>query len=147
MATLHSFKDLSLVFAHPLVGTFTVKGQIGVSRIAITNTTERTLHDVAADGGVMISYVSGDNGTIKMEMQQTCAFHKFLLTWYNVIKTLADQDDVSAWASADVHARTINDGSVHVLTGVSPSKVPDKPYAAAGEKITWDLMAANMVQS
>jgi hypothetical protein len=33
---------------------------------------------------------------------------------------------------------------VHTLTGVSFDKIPDKPYQAAGQKITWKLMAASI---
>lgn len=140
----YSFKDLSGAFAHPLAGAFIFQGQIGMGQITIAMATEKTTHDVAADGTVMVSFISGDNGSLQIEAQQTSELHAFLLNWYNLIKTAADLGDVSNWASAALSFRNILDGSVHVITGVSPNKIPDKVYAAQGGKITWHLMAADV---
>jgi hypothetical protein len=141
---VYSFKDLSGAFAHPLAGSFIFAGQIGMGQITITMNTEKTSHDVAADGAVMVSFISGDNGQVAIEVQQNSDLHSFLLAWYNLIKTAADQGDVSNWASAGLSLRNVVDGSTHLLVGVSPSKIPDKVYAAQGGKVTWTLMAANV---
>lgn len=141
---VYSFKDLSGGFSHPLAGAFIFAGQIGAGRITITNVTERTVHQTAADGNVMVSYVAGDAGNVAIEVQQTSDMHKFLLAWFNLCKTSADNGDVSNWATAALSFRSAVDGTYHLISGVSPAKVPDKPYAAQGENVTWNLMAADI---
>src|SRR5579871_3941530 len=142
--TTYSFKDLSGALAHPVAGQFPFAGQIGMGQITVTMNTERTTHDLAADGSIMVSYIAGDNGQIAIEVQQTSDLHAFLLAWYNGIKSAADAGDPTEWASAAVTLRNVVDGSQHVCTGVSPSKIPDKVYAAQGGKITWVLMCADI---
>jgi hypothetical protein len=107
--------------------------------------TERTVHDVAADGAVMPSYVAGDNGDVVIEVQQTSALHHALLGMYNVLKSLADAGEVATWAASFITFRTLLDGSTHRLTGVSFQRIPAKAYAAHGAKVTWNLMACNIV--
>ena len=140
----YSFKDTSGAFAHPLAGAFQFAGQKGLNQFTITMGTEKTVQDIAGDGTVMISAVAGDNGQIAMEMQQTSALHQFLLAWYNGLVTLLNAGDVTNWATAAITLRNIVDGSHHELRGVSPMKIPDKTYAAQGQRITWTLMAADI---
>src|SRR5579872_3173443 len=106
--------------------------------------TERTVHDVASDGTVMVSYVAGDNGQVNVEVQQTSDLHAFLLGWFNTLKTLADGGDVSNWATAAFTIRNSVDGSTHIATGVSPSKPPDKVYTAQGQHLVWTLHCADL---
>jgi hypothetical protein len=144
--TNYSFKDLTGAFVHPLVGSYILAGgNVGLGQITITNATDRTVHDTAADGSVMVSYIAGDSGAAAIEVQQTSDLHSFLLDWFNLIKTLADNGDVSQWAAATLSLRSLLDGTVHTLTGVSPSKVPDKVYQSQGQRVTWNLMAASVV--
>jgi hypothetical protein len=93
----------------------------------------------------MASYIAGDNGAVDLEIQQTSALHHALLSLYNLCVTAANNEDVSGWLSTNISFRTILDGSVHVLSGVSFGKIPDKPYQAAGQKVRWQLLAANVV--
>lgn len=144
MSTTYSFKDTSGSFQHPLLGAFPFAGQIGMGQFTVVMTTEKTAHDVAADGAVMISAMSGDNGSVAIEVQQTSDLHTFLLAWYNTVKTLMDQGDVTNWATATLTLRSIVDGSTHICRGISPSKIPDKVYAAQGQRITWNLMCADI---
>lgn len=142
--TTYSFKDLTGAFAHPLAGTYAFVGQKGLGQISISMSTEKTAHDVAADGSVMVSHIAGDNGSVSIEVQQTSDLHAFLLTWYNLIKTAAQNSDVSNWATGAITMRNLVDGSTHIVKGISPSKNPDKTYAAQGGRITWALMAADI---
>jgi hypothetical protein len=142
--TTYSFKDTTGAFEHPNVGEFQFAGQIGMGEFVVVMAQERTSHDIAADGNVMVSYLAGDNGSLDIQVQQTSALHAFLLAWFNTVKTAADNQDVANWAAATVTLRSLVDGSTHVLTGVSPSKIPDKTYAAQGGKVTWRLMAADV---
>jgi hypothetical protein len=123
----------------PLTG-----GNIGLGGITIRMTTSRTVHDVAADGTVMPSYVAGANGEVDIEVQEASILHKALLTLYNALVLQADLDDILGWAATSISFALLIDGSVHTLTGVSFDKIPDKPYQAAGQKITWKLMAASI---
>ena len=143
----YSFKDLvgslsNTVFgvSFPLTG-----GNIGLGHVTITMTTERTMHDVAADGTVMPSYAAGDNGDIDLSVQQTSPLHHELLNLYNLVTQAANNDDVSGWAATELAFRTLLDGSTHILSGVSFQKIPEKPYEAHGQKVTWKLMAANII--
>ena len=144
--TTYSFKDLTGAFVHPLAGTYILGGgNVGLGQITISMTQDRTVQDVAADGSVMVSYIPGDNGMCSIEVQQTSDLHDFLVSWFNLCKTAADLGDVSSWASATVSFRNVLDGSVHTLIGVSPGKMPDKVYQAQGQKITWTLPAAQVI--
>ena len=142
--TTYSFKDTSGAFTHPLAGAFPFSGQIGAGQFTISMSTEKSVHDVASDGAVMVSAISGDNGNVSIEVQQTSDFHAFLLAWYNTIKTAMDNGDVTTFASATLTLRNIVDGSTHICRGITPSKVPDKVYAAQGQRITWTLMCADI---
>jgi hypothetical protein len=147
VGTTYSFKDLVGVLVNSVFGVSLpiAGGNIGVGQITITMTTERTVHDLAADGVVMPSYVAGDNGAVAIEVQQTSSLHHALLSLYNQAVLAANNDDLAGWAATVISFRTMIDGSTHVLSGVGFGKIPDKPYHAAGQKITWNLLAANVV--
>jgi hypothetical protein len=141
----YSFKDVVGSFFHPLAGTQIFAGQIGMGQFVVKNTTERSTHDLASDGTIMVSYISGAAGSFEVECQQNSIIHHFLLDWFNIITTLAEQGDVANWASAAIAVRSQLDGASHLLSGVSPGKIPDKTYTAQGGKVTWNLMACEVV--
>jgi hypothetical protein len=142
----YSFKSLVGVLKNSIVGVVIplTGGNIGLGGITIRMTTSRTVHDVAADGTVMPSYVAGANGEVDIEVQETSILHKALLTLYNALVLQADLDDILGWAATSISFALLIDGSVHTLTGVSFDKIPDKPYQAAGQKMTWKLLAASI---
>jgi len=144
---VYSFKDHTLAFNHPLVGPFVIAGQVGVKQYTVTMTTEKSAHDVAADGNVLVSAIAGDNGALDVQVQQTSDAHTYLLAWYNAILQALNEGDLSNWATMTATGRGITDGSVHNFSGVSPSKIPDKPYAAQGQDITWRLLAADVMNT
>lgn len=143
----YSFKSLVGVLKNSIVGVVVplTGGNIGLGGITIRMTTARTVQDVAADGTVMPSYLAGANGEIDIEVQETSILHKALLTLYNTLVLQADGADILGWAATSISFALLIDGSVHTLTGVSFEKIPDKPYQAAGQKMTWKLLAANIV--
>jgi hypothetical protein len=138
MQTTYSFLDLAGAIASP-IGGYTFTGE-GVGEVIVSMTTEKTVHDTAADGSVMVSKIAGDNGMITINCQQTSLVHKFLLGLYNALMV----GPASIWASTSILLRNTSDGTSHVVTGVSPQKVPDKSYQAQGQRISWVLMAANI---
>ena len=144
----YSFKSLVGVLRNSIVGVTVplTGGNIGLGGITIRMSTARTAQDVAADGTVMPSYIAGANGEVDIEVQETSILHKALLTLYNTLVLQADGSDILGWAATSISFALLIDGSVHTLTGVSFERIPDKPYQAAGQKITWKLMCANSVQ-
>jgi Protein of unknown function (DUF3277) len=147
VGTTYSFKSLVGVLNNPVFGVTLplTGGNIGVGDFTVTMTTERTTHDVAADGTVMPSYVAGDNGALSINVQETSLLHSALLALYNQAVNAANNDDVSGWAATTISFRFLIDNSQHLLSGVSFGKIPDKPYQAQGQRITWNLMAANVI--
>ncbi len=145
MPATFAFKNVVGSMFDPDVGVFPFQGQQGVKQLTITNATERTAHDTAADGTIMVSYVSGASGAIDIETQQTSSLHQFLVNWANVKFTESENLDASRFAGAAIKVVDLLNGSIHTLTGVSPAKIPDKPYGPAGGFVTWRLMAANVV--
>jgi hypothetical protein len=145
----YSFKSLTGVLTNPIFGTTIplTGGNIGNGSITIRMTTERTVQDVAADGTVMPSYIAGDNGEVDIVVQETSALHKALLSLYNLAVLAANNDDVLGWAATAISFVFLIDGSTHTLTGVSFGKIPDKPYEAAGQKITWKLLACQIINT
>lgn len=137
--TTYSFTDLSGAIAHPALGAYTFTGE-GAGEISVSMTTERTAHDVAADGSVMVTKIAGNNGSISIAVQQTSPIHQWLLNWYNYLVAA----DTSQWAQSALTLRNTVTGDSHVCTGVSPQKVPDKSYQAQGQRVTWVLMCADI---
>jgi hypothetical protein len=142
----YSFEDTVGQISNPNSGLtpFLLYGQLGVGELIIRMASERTAQDVAADGNVMQSYIRARNGAIEIQCQQVSVVHRFLLTLYNILEQAANAGDITGWMNTSVTVQNQVDGSTHVLTGVSFSKIPDKPYAAQGQRITWSLMAADV---
>lgn len=140
-STTYSFADCDIIFTHPGVGVHQVNGQ-GIGSITITQQTEKTVHDVAADGSVMISKVAGENASIDIEVQQTSAFHKWLLGWYNFIVVAP----AIQWASAYILIRDKASGTTITAIDVSPVSRAAKSYQAQGQRLTWNLLAGNVTE-
>jgi len=145
IGTTYSLLDLSGIIVSPVAGSLLFSGQLGVGKIVISNTTDHTAHDTAADGLVMPSFIAGDSGGLLVECQQTSLVHKYFLEWFNILKTLAMSGDIRDWATTAGLFRNTLDGSVHECTGISPSKVVDKVYTKNGENVSWQLMACTVI--
>jgi hypothetical protein len=139
MHSTYSFTDLSGALAHPSLGAFTFTGE-GVGEVTISMATDKTAHDVAGDGSVMVSKIAGNNGSIAISCQQTSNVHKWLMAAYNALMLA----DTAQWAAMSGTLRNVSDGTSHVAFGISFQKVPDKPYKAQGQQVSWVLMAADI---
>lgn len=135
----YSFSDVSAVIAHPGFGQFIATGE-GLGSITSEMTTERTIHDLAADGSVMVSKVKGRNGTVSLAIQQTSTLHQWLTRLYNYLETAS----TSQWAGISIIIRTPAMSELETCTGVSFGKQPSNPRQAQGQNITWALMAADV---
>jgi len=137
----YSFLDLAGAISHPFfpLGVFQFTGE-GVGSITVEMSSERSQHDVAADGSIMISKMAGNNGVITIECQQTSLVHKYLLNLFNYVW----QADTNQWAMIAIALRNISDGTSHICTGVSFNKKGAKSYKREGQQVTWTLMAADI---
>lgn len=145
-STTYSFKDLLGSLISPLAGALVLAGgKMGTGKIVINMTTENSEQDLSDDGSVMTSYISGSNGDFTVDCQQTSAIHKWLLATFNAHKTAADSDDVTQWAQLQGNFRNILDGTSHVCSGVSFTKIGPKTYAARGGQVTWKFLASEIV--
>lgn len=142
MFNTYSFEDVTGSLNHPSVGAASTTGA-GVGTITTTMAGDKTAHDLAADGTVMISKLAGSNGTVAIALQQTSELHKYLLKWYNYIVTAP----AAEWAKMNITIKSANLGDMTVCTGVSPQKLADRPYQAQGSHVTWNLMCAEITQS
>ena len=140
----YSFKDLMVVFFHPLLGEFQMVGEIGFNQLTISYDTERTSHEVAADGSVQITYRAGNNGRATIETQQASALNEFLVAWANSCFVNGNLQNITNFAKATIFARSLLNGTTHLLQGISPLKIPDRQYAANGGNVTWTLMAGDI---
>lgn len=138
----YSFQDVVVTFSHPLVGQYTANGA-GVGEISITMATDKTVHDVAADGNIMVSKVLGDNGTVAVQVQQTSSLQYWLMNAYNAIKTATSDQ----WALMSIRIQSIAMQDLHNCTGVSFQQIAERLYQADGQKLTWNLMAASITQT
>jgi len=147
MSSTYSFFDTALVMSHPLLPPFALTGEIGFHQAVVSMAVDKTVQDVASDGGVMVSAVAGRNGTVALEMQQTSELHTFLLGWLNLLETAMYAGNVAQFCTMTVLLRNLVDGSQHVCSGVSPSKMPDKTYTSQGQHITWTLHCADIINT
>ncbi|WP_027633385.1 phage protein [Clostridium hydrogeniformans] len=142
MYSTYSFEDVTCSFQHPGVGASSSTGA-GLGSIAIAMANDKTSHDVAADGTVMISKIAGKNGTLTITMQQTSELHKYLLRWYNYVEIA----NSSEFAKMAITVKSNNLGDITTCTGVTPQKLADRPYQSQGQQVTWNLMSAEITQS
>lgn len=139
MAETYSFTDITATITHPAYTSFSIQGE-GVGDITISKSQERTAHDIAADGSVMISKIAGNNGTIAINAQQTSALHKHLQKLFNHLWSASSDQ----WAQINITLRAPKMGQQIVCSGVSFQKEADRPYQAQGQRIAWNMMAADI---
>ena len=135
----YSFAVLAGSINHPTFGSYLFDGT-GVGSVTVAKATDRTAHDIAADGSVMVSKIAGNNGTVTIECQQTSAIHKWLSAWFNALWQLP----TSEWASTSMTLRNTATGTRHIISGISPQKEPDTPYQSQGQRVSWTLMCAEI---
>ena len=138
--TTYSFSDVELVINAPRKGKLTITGE-GVGSVSIARANDMTQHDIAADGSVMISKIVTKNGTIAIALQQTSGAHKWLKEWLADLITAPTND----WATTSATLKFNANQEQIDMSGISPQKRADAAYQAAGQQVTWNLMAAKIV--
>lgn len=142
--TVYSFLDSVLTLMHPQLSPFIASGNVGFHQAVVSMAVDRTQHDVAADGLVMVSIVAGNPGTITIECQQTSPLHKYLLGWLNLVTAAMLNNNVQNAAAMVVFLRNTTTNFQHIAIGVSPSKFADTTYTAQGQHVTWTLHCADI---
>jgi hypothetical protein len=137
--TTYSFESVVVTLSHPSIGQYVASGQ-GIGSISTTMTTDRTTHDVSADGSIMISKVKGRNGSHSIAIQQTSDLNKWLVKLYNYLETAP----ASEWAGISIVIRSTAMREMITSTGVSFQKLPDRPYQAQGQQVTWQMLSSDI---
>jgi hypothetical protein len=135
----YGFNDVDLIISHPDVGQYQQKGE-GLGSIAIVFANDRSAHDVAADGHVVVSKIDAKNGTVTITAQQTSELHNFMKRLYNYLSNAA----ASRWAETSITVRDRNNGDTTKCSGVSIQKYRDIGYQKESQTAAWQLMAAEI---
>ena len=138
--TTYSFLDLVGSISHPAVGSYIFTGE-GAGSVSVSKSMERSAHDVAADGSIMVSKIAGNNGTVTIEVQQTSPLHTWLLKWFQTLWAMP----TNQWATTSMLLKNSSTGGSHICQGVSPQKEADVPYQAQGSRGTWTLLCADII--
>ena len=139
--TTYSFTDIEGTISHPSYGSFSIQGE-GVGEMSINMMTDRTVHDVASDGHIMVSKIAGNNGTVNINAQQTSEMHNFLLGLFNYLWSATTDE----WAQISLTITAPNMGETVYCQGGAFQKIGDKPYQAQGQRIAWNLLFADIQQ-
>ena len=101
---------------------------------------DRTVHDIAADGSVMISKIKVKNGSLTIKAQQTSNLHKYLKKLYKY----CDPASATAWAKITIVINDRMTGETVNASYGSFKKLSDEGWQAQGEQVTWELMFAEI---
>lgn len=134
--TTYSFDNIYAAISHPSTGNFDIR-YTGVGDLTISWITERTSHDISADGSTFILKNDGNNGFVSMSVQQTSELHRWLLQLAGYLMTRSN--DPSIWAEINMTIQDKNTSSTYQCTGGSFVKIPDLSYQAQGQRPTWIL--------
>jgi hypothetical protein len=135
----YSFTDINATISHPSYGSYTIQGE-GIGDLTVSKTTERSAHDVAADGSIMVSKIAGNNGAVAINAQQTSSLHQFLQGMFNYLWGA----DTSEWAQISCTIEAPKMGKTYYCTGGSFGKEPDEPFQSQGQRVAWNIMFADI---
>lgn len=135
----YSFTDVNMTISHPSYGSFSMNGE-GMGDVTISKVTDRTVHDVASDGAIMVSKIAGNNGQMVFNAQQTSELHRFLQGLFNYCW----QADTGEWAKISVTIVAPKMGKQFYGSWGSFVKEPDEPFQAQGQRVAWTLLFADI---
>lgn len=135
----YSFADLSVVLTHKAMGQLTLQGA-GLGSIQFNMANDVSSQDVSADGSVMTSKVTADNGTVVLSVQQTSEAHAWLTKLYNYLKPASAIE----WAGISLLATSPAMQVTHEGSHMSFQKRADKGYQAQGQQVSWTLMVGEL---
>lgn len=131
----YSFTDVMAVISHPAYGQYSMQGE-GMGDFTVTKVTDRTVHDVASDGCVMVSKIAGNNGNVSINAQQTSTLHNWLEGLFNYLVSATTDE----WAQISLTIRAPKMKKTNICTGGAFVKEGDEPYQAQGQRVAWSLL-------
>lgn len=137
--TTYSFTDVNATISHPSYGSYDLQGE-GIGDFSVSKATDRTVHDVAADGHIMVSKIAGNNGTVAINAQQTSNLHNFLQGLFNYVWSA----DTSQWAQISLTITAPKMQKTIYCTGGAFVKEPDEPFQSQGQRVSWSLLFADI---
>ena len=140
----YSFSAIQLSLSHPIAGTFVSNGAQANGGITIAPLVDHTTQEVTPDGATITSYHPGKNCTLTIQTQQIADLDEFLIGWHNGCATAADAGDLSNYATMTALVVDTNSGKTHTMQGIAPSKIPDTPYGAQAQMVSWILKASSL---
>ena len=135
----YSFTDITATISHPSYGSYSLEGE-GIGDMTISKVTDRTAHDVAADGHIMVSKIAGNKGNITITAQQTSGLHNWLQGLFNYL--VGAPTDEWAQMSMTITAPKMN--KTYYGTGGAFVKEPDEPFQAQGQRVSWGILFADL---
>lgn len=138
-ASTYSFTDITATITVPNYGSYSISGE-GTGDLTISKQQDRTVHDVASDGHIMVSKIAGNNGTVVMNAQQTSPLHNFLQGAFNYLWSA----DTSQWAQITMTVTAPKMSKTYICSGGSFVKEPDEPFQAQGQRVAWTLLFADV---
>ena len=130
-----SFTDIDATISHPSYGSYSIQGE-GIGDMSISKLTDRSVHDVAADGSIMTSKIAGNNGNVTINAQQTSSLHNFLQGMFNYLWGASTDE----WAKISLTIRAPKMQKTYYCTGGSFVKEPDEQFQSQGQKLPWVLL-------
>lgn len=131
----YSFTDINATISHPDYGSYTIQGE-GIGDMTISKLTDRSVHDVASDGGIMVSKIHGNNGNVTINAQQTSSLHNFLQGMYNYLWSA----DTDKWAQISLTVVAPKMQKTYYCTGGSFVKEPDEQFQSQGQRVAWGIL-------
>lgn len=131
----YSFTDINIAISHPDYGSYSAQGE-GIGDVTISKATDRSVHDVAADGSIMVSKIAGNNGTMTINAQQTSSLHNWLQGLFNYLWS----QPTNNWAQISVTITAPKMGKTVYCTGGAFVKEPDEPFQSQGQRVAWPLL-------
>ena len=135
----YSFTDINATISHPAYGSYDIQGE-GIGDLSISKVTDRTTHDVAADGNIMVSKVAGNNGNVTINAQQTSTLHNWLQGLFNYLWNA----DTSQWAQISMTITAPKMSKTYYCTGGAFVKEPDEPFQSQGQRVSWGILFADV---
>lgn len=135
----YSFSDITATLSHPSYGSYSLAGE-GIGDMTISKATDRTAHDVASDGHIMVSKIAGNNGSVAINAQQTSGLHNWLQGLFNYLVAAPTNE----WAQISLTVTAPKMKKTYYCTGGAFVKEPDEPFQAQGQRVSWTILFADL---
>lgn len=137
--TVYSFPDVKVVMYHQNVGQCVLSSE-GIGKVTITQTGDMSSHTATSDGYVVVNRLHSSHGMITIELAQNSTADEFLRKWARYLKST----ETYLFALTALNIVDTAGGFTIYCEGVTPQKIPDRPYDATCSMVSWVLLAASI---